>query len=327
MATATAEPEIDISPVAPWRSIPVEELGLQREIQAMIYKRDVDTIGRLYDRIEKGETFNLEAGVILNIRNMIVAVASKGEPEDANPKAWRELPVADLELDPESDTAKALAGAKFLTLGQIANEFERCKLRPILGLGMLDSKGLADLINLAAEEDDSFEEIIFTDEEEGDEADGEPKTWRDIVYDPTTPEGLTAYDEQTRKMLDEDVEEVGDLEAEFERAHKLASAAKKSLESTRDDLLLTIRERKDGRNKKPQPTVLSKPADVKQLELATPSALDDLYLQFPITFERWERFGLTAKDVEKLNGGETKNHGTHPIAVFGDMQPKRGKAK
>lgn len=50
------------------------------------------------------------------------------------------------------------------------------------------------------------------------------------------------------------------------------------------------------------------------------NALDDLYLEYPLTFTRWERFGLTAKDVEKLNGGETKSFGACPISAFGDIQ-------
>lgn len=45
----------------------------------------------------------------------------------------------------------------------------------------------------------------------------------------------------------------------------------------------------------------------------------DLYKQYPI--ERWTRFGLTAKDVEKLHAGETKGTATGlPIITMGDLQ-------
>ena len=50
------------------------------------------------------------------------------------------------------------------------------------------------------------------------------------------------------------------------------------------------------------------------------NSLDDLYLEYPITLDRWQRFGLTAKDVERLISGETKNFGANPITVFGDIQ-------
>jgi len=50
-----------------------------------------------------------------------------------------------------------------------------------------------------------------------------------------------------------------------------------------------------------------------------PAADDKLWQQYPLTLDRWGRFGLTAKDIEILNGGETKNFGVNPILVFGDV--------
>lgn len=45
----------------------------------------------------------------------------------------------------------------------------------------------------------------------------------------------------------------------------------------------------------------------------------DLYKQYPI--DRWTRFGLTAKDVEKLHACETKGTATGlPIVTMGDLQ-------
>jgi hypothetical protein len=45
---------------------------------------------------------------------------------------------------------------------------------------------------------------------------------------------------------------------------------------------------------------------------------EDLFKQFPI--ERWTRFGLTEKDVEKLHAGDIKGGGTCPIVTLGDLQ-------
>lgn len=50
-----------------------------------------------------------------------------------------------------------------------------------------------------------------------------------------------------------------------------------------------------------------------------PSAESDLYKQYPI--ERFTRFGLTSKDVEKLHACETKGTATgFPIITIGDLQ-------
>ncbi len=48
-----------------------------------------------------------------------------------------------------------------------------------------------------------------------------------------------------------------------------------------------------------------------------PPAAPELWRVYPI--ERWTRFGLTEKDVEKLHSGEAKGGGGHPIITVGDL--------
>ncbi len=53
---------------------------------------------------------------------------------------------------------------------------------------------------------------------------------------------------------------------------------------------------------------------------AAQPAESDLYKSYPL--DRWVRFGLTAKDVEKLHAGETKGTASSigPISTMGDLQ-------
>lgn len=51
---------------------------------------------------------------------------------------------------------------------------------------------------------------------------------------------------------------------------------------------------------------------------AAPNIPADLWREYPL--ERWTRFGLTAKDVEKMAGGEVKREsGRRPLATVGDL--------
>jgi len=59
-------------------------------------------------------------------------------------------------------------------------------------------------------------------------------------------------------------------------------------------------------------------AEAAAAEPAAPAIPEDLFKQFPIA--RWVDFGLTTKDVEKLNAGDIKGGGTCPIATIGDLQ-------
>lgn len=58
---------------------------------------------------------------------------------------------------------------------------------------------------------------------------------------------------------------------------------------------------------------------VTEKEAAAPAPESDLYKQYPI--DRWERFGLTKKDIEKLHACETKGTASgFPIRTMGDLQ-------
>lgn len=61
-------------------------------------------------------------------------------------------------------------------------------------------------------------------------------------------------------------------------------------------------------------------AELNDAERPTPAAVvpDDLWRSYPI--ERWTRYGITAKDLEKLGAGEVKKTGERfPIATVGDL--------
>jgi len=56
------------------------------------------------------------------------------------------------------------------------------------------------------------------------------------------------------------------------------------------------------------------------IDAETPAAIEppaELWREYPI--ERWMTFGLTAKDVEKLASGESKDGRGHPILTVGDL--------
>ena len=58
---------------------------------------------------------------------------------------------------------------------------------------------------------------------------------------------------------------------------------------------------------------------VIEKDVAAPAPESDLYKQYPI--DRWERFGLTKKDIEKLHACETKGTASgFPIRTMGDLQ-------
>jgi uncharacterized protein YhfF len=129
---------------------------------------------------------------------------------------------------------------------------------------------------------------------------------------------LEEYDYETLRLVNDKATYVTELESRWNVCHSEAAYAKKSFESARDELRLLIRQRQDERGKPVQGSlfddkVSDDPTTQKFIEQA------EMWKQYPMSFDRWERWGLTARDVEILNGGETKDHGTHPITVFGDV--------
>jgi hypothetical protein len=125
------------------------------------------------------------------------------------------------------------------------------------------------------------------------------------------------YDAETSRLVFQRERVVSSLEAIWTNKHSAASAAKKDFEEARDELRSFIREREVDKS---QPTLFGPhPKSASQLDAVATVIPGDLWQQYPLTAERWERFGLTSKDVEKLNSGETKHHGTHPMLLLGDV--------
>jgi hypothetical protein len=138
---------------------------------------------------------------------------------------------------------------------------------------------------------------------------------------PADPIDLDAYDRETARLVGEAEDELGELEATWEERHGEAAVAKKAFENHRDKLRSLIRERKANRGKRPEKTLFDRPAEDDAATADAPSEgrLFELSQLYPLDFAHWEDLGLTAKDVEKLNEGVTKHHGTIPLRTLGDV--------
>lgn len=147
---------------------------------------------------------------------------------------------------------------------------------------------------------------------------GEP-----AAFDPTSAEALAEYDQETARLVMEAEAEVSVLEATWEDKHGEASIAKKEFEGARDKARALTRERAANRGKKDLFTGVKGgiPVGEHPADPAAPSEdrLFELSQLYPLDFAHWEEFGLTAKDVEKLNEGVTKHHGTIPLRTLGDV--------
>ena len=251
---------------------------------------------------------------------------TKTKPKTSKPApptpAWRSLPISDMELSPDDAILATLNNLKLTTFGEVADAIQKAQAvdeeAPFSALLVDDHNTLVDFINCAAEDDDTFEELLQIDEPDTDldESDDGPEV---EVIDPTTPEWLIRYDDLTRQMITKAEEDAELAESVYEHRHSLASAAKKVFEASVDELRKMIRDRREGRTKKPEPSLFHPKHKAKPDASDAPATDDTLWQQFPLTFDRWGRFGLTAKDIEILNGGETKNFGVNPILVFGDV--------
>src|SRR5262245_40355359 len=71
-----------------------------------------------------------------------------------------------------------------------------------------------------------------------------------------SPEELAAYDEQTRRLIDDAEQEVSESESRSDTAKKEAKEAKEQLESDETRLRKLIRERRENRGKPPQKSLL-----------------------------------------------------------------------
>ena len=124
---------------------------------------------------------------------------------------------------------------------------------------------------------------------------------------------LEEYDKQTLKMVNEGEQKLREFESEWSIRHEAASTAKKRFEAAEEEFRDMIAMRREERGKKPVKNLFS---DAKSPDIQLGQD-DDAWKTYPLTFANWDRFGLTEKDIEKLNAGETKKHGSHPLLVLG----------
>lgn len=146
-----------------------------------------------------------------------------------------------------------------------------------------------------------------------------------------TPDELAEYDSETVRLVSAQESAVCQLESDLASLKDEAKAAKKAVESAKEQLreLIQNRDRQRGRKPTPTPTLFDAPAHATttnrvalvdatdQVNAVDPLA--ELWREYPLTHDNWYLFGLTAKDVERLNSGETKNSGVHPITKLGDV--------
>jgi len=164
-----------------------------------------------------------------------------------------------------------------------------------------------------------------------------------------TPDELAEYDSETVRLVSAQESAVCQLESDLASFKEEAKAAKKAVESAKEALRELIQNRDRQRGRKPTPTLFNAPAHNAtatttnrvdegnatdqvdphaELWREYPLTVDnwkpfgltaELWREYPLTVDNWKPFGLTAKDVERLNSGETKNSGVHPITKFGDV--------
>jgi hypothetical protein len=219
----------------------------------------------------------------------------------ADPTAWRDTPLADLTTNVSlrhllGEAGHDTAGAVHDLLDEDRDGY------PPLNMTEHQQQHLCERLDELAAGDPDYRPFRPADEPV-------------VIDDPTSPAALAAYDAATAKLVADFEGLVSELEATWEEKHADASLAKKAFEAERDKMRSLIRARRDDRGRKPEPTLFDQPVG----DPAAPDPLADLWQQYPLEFARWEKFGLTEKDCEKLNSGETKNHGTHPMMTMGDV--------
>lgn len=311
-ATATEPAEPQAPPVERWEDESIDRLDLPEKLYAKLHMWNFTTLGRVWENVICGEV------ALLDFRDAAILAAAINRIR-VQWQPWRTRDIAEFaDIPPDDVDAIESIGAE--------------------NWGDLDDK----MKDPSVSEKFSYEgkSVIYSRMQEADAEcrkrptpPAEPTPEPLLQLTPTvqrwdTPEALAAYDAETVRLVNEKNAEVEAYEAEWDDYHAQAALAKKQFENAGDELRALIRTRADDRGKAPQKTLFDDVSDnvatdsgmsAKSTQTTQSDVRSDLWRQYPITIERWERFGLTAKDVEKLNSGETKNHGTHPILVLGDV--------
>lgn len=244
--------------------------------------------------------------------------ATTTEPTAEPPPSWggwRDRPVADIDFGNSVLNHSVRTALDVTTLGDLDRELRGDPTGPPLRLSETHRTLVEDYLDAAAAGDPAYRP--FTAAAEPDAIiEGEPA-------DPMSAEALAEYDQETARLVAEAEAEVSELEAVWEDKHAEAALAKKEFENRRDKMRAEIRERTANRGKRDLFTGVGGGIAVGE-HPADPSApsedrLYELSQLYPLDFAHWQEFGLTAKDVEKLNEGVTKHHGTIPLRTLGDV--------
>ncbi len=254
--------------------------------------------------------------------------ATTTEPTADPPQAWggwRERPLAGIDFGNSVVNHQLHAGgAELTTLGDLDRELRGDPSGPPLRFTDAHRTQAEDKLDELAAGDPAYQP--FTPVAEPVVVEGGPTA----DPDPTSAEALAEYDQETARLVMETEREVSELEAVSVEKHAEASLAKKAFEARRDKARAEIREREANRGKKDLFTGVKGGIPVGQDATSPQPSEDRLYelsQLYPLDFAHWEEFGLTEKDVEKLNAGETKHHGSIPLRTLGDVSRYTNPAK
>jgi hypothetical protein len=294
----------------PWREWEIDDLGVTPKIKNVLLKNGIETYAQLAEKLEEDHEFwqtDMTAVTCQMLKDVIYRVR-----KDAGEILWPLWRVSDF-VTPPGDVERKLA-QHYETWGEVAEAIRLWIDSETNPLELTEGQ----IQDLQGEIDEAAALQGEAEQERGEEQEEAEKPIQVTGYQPTAEE-LAEYNRKTNELVLQKLQIVRAEERNWKSLHAEASAAKKSFESAQSELNDFIEQREMQRLNGRQLTI----DDIKpeaDSPLPLPEDLtQDLWQQYPMTFERWERFGLTKSDIEKLNSGETKNHGVHPILVFGDI--------
>lgn len=313
MSETAAEPVEQTEPQAPpierWEDESIDQLAIPEKLYLKLHQHGLTTLGRVWDEVVLMEQHEVQARDRITIASAIDDIRNQWQP-------WRTKPVSEFNDVPTADVEQ-MELMEITTWGSLDDELKEPSVSECF-----TKEGKATMWAQISAADAECRKRPTPPVEPAPEP---PPQLTPTVQRWDTPEALAAYDAETVRLANEKTAEIAAYENEWDDLHAQAALAKKQFENATDELRALIRSRADERGKAPQKTLFDDVSDNvvsgtdKPANSTQSDKRNDLWTIYPITFERWERFGLTAKDVEKLNSGETKNHGTHPILVLGDV--------
>jgi len=351
MSETATEPVEQTEPQAPpierWEDESIDKLRIPEKLYLKLHQHGLATLGLVWEQVVIGEQHEVQARDRITIASAIDDIRNQWQPWRTRPVVeFKDVPTADVEqmelmeittwgsLDDElkePSVSECFTQAGKATMWAQISEADRVH-RQIRQAAAMTPAATPEAAPVPAHEPVAEAAPVPAPEPQPALSPIKP-TATHSKWD--SPEALAAYDAETVLLVNDKNSTVSELEAQWEELHGEASVAKKEFEKAAEELRVLIRDRQANRGKPRQlglfdgvntsePTQTANRVDagnatdvVTEAKPVDPRA--DLWMKYPITIERWKRFGLTAKDVEKLNSGETKNHGTHPIVVLGDV--------